>query len=262
MTHNDGFAGFSAFSMSCITFFMFLSGINLAVLFCFFTGRWRMIRGDEEFVRYLLLLVGSAVLYFVSFSVAEGDFSPRIISFSFFHAASTISTCGFYTTPPPEWPVTVSVVTFLLIFIGASAGSTGGGIKIKRYMILARAVRNYFVKMVHPHAVLTVKVNSKAVESEYVTKIFSYIFLYLVFVFVGAFILTLCGSNIPTSLCMAAANIGNLGPSPVINSLGASLDYVLLASPAKWTMMMLMLVGRLEVFAIVALLIPAYWRRK
>ena len=107
-----------------------------------------------------------------------------------------------------------------------------------------------------------VKVNGKVVENSYVTKIFSYVFLYLFFVSMGAFVLTLCGSNIPNAFCMAAANIGNLGPSPVINNLGASLDYVQLMPVAKWAMMLLMLAGRLEIFAVVAVLMPAYWRRR
>lgn len=261
MTHNAGLVGFSDFSMICITLFMFLSGVNLALLFCFFTFKWRQLRGDEEFLRYLLIFSGAVVLCFVAFGVADG-FSLSDIQFSLFHVASTVSTCGFYTAPPQVWPMTVSVVTFLLIFIGASSGSTGGGLKIKRLMILARFVRNYFVQMIHPRAVLSVKVNGKVVEKAYVTKILSYIFLYLIFVVLGAFVLTLCGSNIPNALCMAAANISNLGPSPVINNLGANLDYVQLLPIGKWTMMLLMLAGRLEIFAIVAVLMPAYWRRR
>ena len=90
----------------------------------------------------------------------------------------------------------VSVITFLLIFVGASAGSTGGGLKIKRMMIVGRYVRNYFVKMIHPQAVLSVKVDGKVVEEEYVNKIFSFVFLYLLFVVVGSFVLTLCGVDI------------------------------------------------------------------
>lgn len=260
MTHDAGLAGFSNFSMGCITFFMFLSGINLAVLFCFFTGRWRQVRNDEEFKRYLLVLVASVLLCIIAFSIAEKHMGWSTVSFSLFHIASTISTCGFYTSSPSVWPMMVSVVTFLLIFLGASAGSTGGGLKIKRIMILARYVRNYFVRMIHPRAVLSVKVNGKVVEDSYVIRIFSYIFLYLLFVAVGALVLTICGSDIPNALCMAAANISNLGPSPVINNLGASLDYIQLQPFAKWTMMVLMLAGRLEVFAIVSIFLPAYWR--
>ena len=262
MTHSAGLSGFSGFSMGCITLFMFLAGVNLAVLFHFFTGRWRLLRGDEELRRYLIIFAVSVVVCAVAFSVAEGSFSPFNIQFSLFHVASTLSTCGFYTAAPTVWPVTVSVLTFLLIFIGASAGSTGGGIKIKRLMILARQVRNYFVRMIHPRAVLDVKVSGKVVEQEYVSKIFSFIFLYMLFVMVGAFVLTLCGLDIPNALCMAAANVGNLGPSPVLNNMGATLDYVRLLPVAKWTIMLLMLAGRLEILALVAVFMPAYWRRR
>ena len=176
--------------------------------------------------------------------------------------ASTFSTCGFYTQSPDVWPMTVSVVTFLLLFMGASAGSTGGGIKIKRLMILARAVRNYFVQMVHPRAVVSVKVDGNVVGQQYVNRVFSFVFLYLFVTVVGAFVLTLCGMNIPDALCMAAANIGNLGPSPVLNNIGAALDYVSLLPVAKWTLMLLMLAGRLEIFALVAVLMPAYWKKR
>ena len=160
-----------------------------------------------------------------------------------------------------EWPDVVSVLTFMLIFIGASSGSTGGGLKHKRLMVVGSSVRNYFVRMIHPNAVLAVKINGKAVEEEYVRRVFSFVFLYLVFAIVGAFVLTLCGINIPNSLCMAAANISNLGPSPVINSLGANLNYADLMPAAKWMLMVLMLAGRIEVFALVAVFMPSYWKR-
>lgn len=262
MTHDAGLAGFSTFSMCCITLFMFLSGVNLAVLFCFFTGRWRQIRGDEELGRYVVVFATAVLLCSVAFCIADGRLDWSSAGFSFFHIASTMSTCGFYTTAPVHWPMMVSVVTFLLIFVGASAGSTGGGLKFKRIMILARYVRNYFVRMIHPRAVLSVKVNGKVVEESYIVRIFSYVFLYLLFVAVGALVLTVCGSDIPNAFCMAAANISNLGPSPVINNLGANLDYAGLMPAAKWTMMLLMLAGRIEIFAIVSIFLPEYWRRR
>lgn len=262
MTHADGLAEFSVFSQSVVTFFMFLSGVNLALLFYLFTFRWRNLRGDEEFPRYLILFVIATLFCTVAFSLANGKFSFSDLRFSLFHVASTLSTCGFYTTPPDVWPTMVSVITFLLIFIGASAGSTGGGMKIKRLMIISRHVHNYFVRMIHPRAVISLKINGKVVSPDYVTKVFTYLFMYFFLVVVGAFVLTLCGSDIPNAFCMAAANLGNLGPSPVINNLGASLDYVGLSSVAKWTMMVLMLAGRLEIFALAAVFLPAYWKRR
>lgn len=262
MTHVDGMAGFSDFTMGCVTFFMFLAGVNLAVLFGFFTGKWRQIFKDEEFRHFLVIFASAIVLCTLAFSFEDGTFRFTNLQFSIFHVASTISTCGFYTKPPEVWPIAVSIVTFLLIFIGASAGSTGGGIKLKRLMIVARSVRNYFLQMIHPRAVMCVKVGGKVVEQDYVNKIYSFIFLYLLFTIVGAFVLTLCGMNIPNAFCMAAANIGNLGPSPVLNNMGANMDYIMLMPVAKWTVITLMLAGRLEIFSLVAVLIPAYWRRR
>lgn len=260
MTHSNGLAGFSHLSMTVITLFMILAGINLAILFYMFTFKWGNIRKDEELTRYLVLFLAAVILCTIAFSLS-GDSLGKSFSFSLFHVASTLSTCGFYTTPPDVWPMTVSVVTFLLIFVGASAGSTGGGLKIKRIMILSRYVHNYFVRMIHPRAVVAVKIDGRVIEDDYVFKILSFIFLYLLLVVIGAFVLTLCGIDIPNSFCMSAANMGNLGPSPVINNLGASLDYVHLLPVAKWTMMLLMLAGRLEVFALASLLIKAYWRK-
>lgn len=259
MTHSDGLAGFSSFSMSCITLFMFLSGVNLALLYGLFTGRWRVLQNDEEVRRYVTLFMIAVAFCFVAFSVS-GGIDLRKLSFSLFHIASTVSTCGFYTDGPSVWPMTVSVVTFLLIFVGASAGSTGGGLKIKRLMIMARYVHNYFVRMIHPHAVLAVKVDSKVVDEQYVKRVFSFVFLYLLLVVAGAFVLTLSGIDIPNSFCMSAANMGNLGPSPVLNNLGASLDYIVLPDFAKWSLMTLMLAGRIEIFALVSLTLPAFWR--
>lgn len=259
MTHSEGLASFSTFSMVCVTFFMFLAGINLALLYGFITGRRHLLRNDEEVQRYLLIFLSSVVLVFVAFSVA-GGFSLSTLGFSFFHVASTISTCGFYTKSPSVWPMTVSVITFLLVFIGASAGSTGGGLKIKRLMILGRYVRNYFIRMMHPNAVLEVKIDGKVVDSQYVGKIFSFVFLYILLVVVGAFVLTLSGLDIPNAFCMAAANIGNLGPSPVFDNMGASLDYIALPDFAKLTVMVLMLAGRIEIFALVSLVLPEYWK--
>lgn len=274
MTHTDGLASFSPLSMVIVTVFMFLSGVNLALLFYLFTGRWRQVSHDEELFRYVVIYLVAVLICTTAFSVAQmsaeegldGAHVVDYLCFSLFHVASTVSTCGFYTTPPPMWPLMVSVVTFLLMCVGASAGSTGGGLKIKRLMILTRHVRNYFVRMVHPRAVLSVKIglgsNARVVEEEYVNKIIAFIFLYFLFIIMGTFVLTLCGIDIPNALCMAAANIGNLGPSPVIHSLGASLDYVQLHVAAKWAMMALMLAGRIEIFALVAMVMPAYWRKR
>ena len=257
-----GMSGFSNLTLNILTVFMFLSGVNVALLYNLFTLRWRQLRLNHEFSVYVSIFLFSALSCYVAFSLANGQFSLSNLQFSFFHIASTISTCGFYTEPPPIWPFWASVVTFLLILTGASAGSTGGGLKLRRLMTLSIYLRNYLTRMVHPNVVFTVKIDHKVVPSDYVNKIFGFVFLYICFIIGGAFVLTFSGSSIADAFCMAAANISNLGPSPLINSLGASLDYAALPDLAKWILMILMLAGRLEIFALLAIVSPSYWKRR
>ena len=260
VTHSGGAALLGAGGLAVVTFFMFLSGINVAILYRFFTLRWRHIGRDEELRTYLVVFFISFAISIAAFHTAGNDWAIAL-HYSLFHIASTMSTCGFYLPKPEHWSFLVSVVTFVLIIVGASAGSTGGGIKMRRIIVLMKYVGNYFSRMLHPNAVFRVKVNGEVVENDYINKIFAFVFLYIAFIVGGAFVLTLCGSSIPDAICMAAANISNLGPSPLINNLGGNLDYALLPGLAKWTLTLLMLAGRLELFAIIAIFSPAYWRR-
>lgn len=269
MTRSSGMADYSTMSILVVTIFMFASGINVALLYnsarnvghgMFYHGRGKRVLSDEEFRMYVMVYVFSVLSCVVSF-VLLGNGVKESFVYSLFHIASTVSTCGFYLQNPAYWSFWVSVVTFFLVFVGASSGSTGGGIKLKRVMILVKYVKNYFIKMVHPNAVVTVRIDKIVIEKDYVNKIFAFVFVYLMLVALGGFVLTLCGSTISESICMAATNIANLGPSPLMNNMGVGVDYALLPGVAKWTLMFLMLAGRLEVFAIAAVLIPEYWKK-
>lgn len=261
-TTQFGMSGFSDLTLTILTVFMFLSGVNVALLYNFFTLKWRRFKVNQEFLFYVVLFLFASLSCFVAFSVANGGFSVANLQFSFFHIASTISTCGFYTDSPAVWPLWPAVLTFVLILSGACAGSTGGGIKLRRLMTLFLYLRNYLTRMVHPNVVFTVKIDHKKVPGEYVNKIFGFIFLYICFIIGGAFLLTCCGSSIHEAFCLAASNISNLGPSPLINSLGASLDYAMMPVLSKWVLVILMLAGRLEIFALLAIVSPSYWKHK
>lgn len=261
MTHWNGLQGYSGATLGILTLFMFMSGVNVALLYNFFTLRWRQLRRSQEFVVYLLLFV-SVVTVLSAVQWTGGTPVGLAIRDAAFHVASTVSTCGFYQPTTVCGTTLGAVVTFLLIVSGAMAGSTGGGLKLRRLMTLAVYLRNYFTRMMHPNVVFAVKIDHQVVPGPYVNKIFGFVFLYISFIIGGAFVLTLCGLPIAESFCYAAANISNLGPSPLINSLGAGLDYALLPDMAKWMLMLLMLAGRLEIFALLAIVSPSYWRRR
>lgn len=263
VTHSTGVAHLGTGVMIVIVVFMFLSGINVALLYRFFTLRWRRpvpLWRDEELRVYLSVFLVSVAACAVSF-LSEGNDYRQALPYSVFHIASTMSTTGFYLPSLPRPALLVSVLTFVLIVVGASAGSTGGGLKLRRIIILAKYIANYFTRMMHPNAVFRVKVNGEVVDDGYIRKVFAFVFLYIAFIVAGAFVLTLCGTSIPEAVCMAAANVSNLGPSPLINNLGGSLDYALLPVAGKLTLVVLMLAGRLEIFALVAVFSPSYWRK-
>ena len=257
---STGIATLSPGAIVIVTLFMVLSGISLAQLYHLFTFRWKGHWRDEELWTYLAIFAVMVLISTGAFTSAGNDILSSL-SYSLFHIASTMSSCGYYLPKPTHWSFLVSVLTFLLILMGASAGSTGGGIKIFRVITISKYISNYFTHMIHPNAVTCVKVGSRVVEDDYINKTFAFVFLYLAFICGGAFILTLCGSTIPDAVCMAAANISNLGPSPLINNLGGALDYALLPPLAKWTLALLMVAGRIELFALIAIFSPAYWRR-
>lgn len=261
MTSAGGLATYSNASLAVITVFMFLSGINVAMIYNFATLHWRRLRRSDEFVVYAVVFTASAVLCTAAFGLAGNDWW-RSACYSVFHIASTLSTCGFVAAMPERWPFSVSVLTFLLIVSGAMAGSTGGGIKLRRLMTFSRYLHNYFTRMLHPGAVLSVRIDRQTVPSDYVNKIFGFVFLYILFIIGGAFALTLCGIGIADAFCVAAANISNLGPTPIVGAAGAGLYYTMLPTAAKWILMILMLAGRLEIFALLAILSPSYWKRR
>lgn len=260
VTNSAGLSILPHGTLIIVTIFMLLSGINVARLYRLFTLKLKHWSRDEELRTYLVIFIVSVAACTLSF-ISAGEGSRSALCYSVVHIASTISTCGFYMARPEHWSFLVSVITFLIIIVGASAGSTSGGIKLRRIIILFKYIRNYFTRMMHPNAVFRVKINNEVVQPDYINKVFAYVFLYIAFILGGAFVLTLCRCSIPDAICMAAANISNLGPSPLINNLGGSLDYALLPSVGKWALTILMLAGRLELFALIAVFSPAYWRR-
>ncbi|MDY5968826.1 MAG: potassium transporter TrkG [Bacteroidales bacterium] len=258
----DTLSHFSHTSLLVVACFMFLSGINIALLFYLLTFKPREVWRDEEFHVYLGVFLCAAAICFASFLVSEQSPAPgRTAMEAFFQAASSISTCGFAFPGQHRLPPAACAATFLFILVGASSGSTGGGIKWKRIMVMVKYIRNYVLRMLHPNTVRTVMINRIIITEEYVNKILAFVFLYLFFIAGGAFLLTVCGLSIPDAFLVAVSNISDVGPENMLVRMGADFSYAALPALGKWTLMALMLVGRVEIFAFVALFSPAYWKR-
>lgn len=260
MISDAGLSSLSTLSLFWVALFMFLGGVNIALLYQLLIGKARALWRSEEFRVFAILLMVAFLSCSVAF-ICKGNPWSQSLGYSAFHIVSTLSSCGFCLRSPARWPLWVSAVTFVIMILGAMSGSTGGGIKLKRAIILTRYVRNYFTRMIHPNVVFTVRIDSQIIADEYINKIFAFVFLYLFFILGGGFLLTLCGLSIPQAVCMSAANISNLGPTPLVNNMGANIQYADLVPLAKWTLVSLMLVGRVEIFAILSIFSPSYWRR-
>ncbi len=255
-----GLAGFSMASQMVLAAFMLLCGTNMALLYYLVTGHGGELWRDREWRLFAGVFVGVAAL-FVLLPMGQGMAWQEALTDGLFHTASLMSTTGFALGGERHWPVLLSVLAFVLVLTGAMSGSTGGGLKWKRLMILAQYVRNYLVLMLHPNAVHTIRINNRLIGADYLNKVLVFVFLFIFFMATGAFVLMVCGMDIPTSFAVAAANLSNMGPATLLGDMGAAVDYAALPRLAKWTLMALMLLGRVEIFAFVAILSPAYWRR-
>lgn len=260
MTRSTGLTGFGDGTLACLSIVMILSGINVATLYQMLHLRQpHRHRQTQELRLYLLVMAVSMAACAIGFTIGGEDLWYGV-RHAVFHVASTLSTCGFYMDGGGSWPVWVRILTMTLVLIGACSGSTGGGIKWKRIMIVRRYVSGYFTKMLHSNAVTPVRIDEEQIEEDYVGKVFAYVFLYISALGIGALLLMADGESMTEGLCLAAANLGNLGPNTMLQHVGLDVTYTLLGPLGKWTLMTLMLAGRLELFALVGLLVRNHRR--
>ena len=254
-----------------IIFFMILAGTNYLLIYSAFIGKFKKLFNNTEFIWYLsfiavFVLVTTLVLFLnVDLSNTEFD-HPEIYgkfesSFrhAFFQIVAVITTTGFVTGDFAGWTPFLTMLFFGLMFIGASSGSTSGGIKISRHLILIKNGFLEFKKALHPNAVLPLRYNHSVVKKAVIVNILAFFMLYLILFIIGAGVLSTQGLDFSSALGGSAASLGNVGPA--IGSLGPSLTYEGLSAFAKIWCSFLMLVGRLELFTFLIIFTPYFWRK-
>ncbi|MGB1004739.1 MAG: TrkH family potassium uptake protein, partial [Salibacteraceae bacterium] len=242
-----------------VMIFMFLAGVNFTLTYFGLKGRFSKVWQNEEFKTYLSFTVIFATMTTVGIMVFTGsDFEPAFRDGAF-QVISVITTTGFVSADYTTWAPVLTVLFFFLMFLGGSAGSTSGGVKIVRHLVM---IKNSFMEMkriLHPSAILPVRLNGKAVSQSVTHHVLAFIIVYLsIFVF-GCFFVALTGTDFTTTISAVATSLGNVGPglgsiSPVDNF--AHLPYL-----AKFMLAILMLIGRLELFTILILFTPYFWRK-
>ncbi len=238
--------------------FMFLSGINFALHFL----GWRSISAepylaDSEFRTYAGLLSGVAVItslfLYYSHEFEGGD----ALLHGVFQAVSIGTTTGFTTSNYAEWPGFLPVLLLFASFIGGCAGSTGGGMKVIRFLLLLKQGMREVLRLIHPNAVIPIKVGGKPLANRVIDSVWGFFATYVAIFSVLLLLLMFTGLDQVTAFSAVAACMNNLGPG-----LGdVALNYADLSDPAKWLLCFAMLLGRLEIFTLLVLLTPAFWRK-
>lgn len=242
------------------TVFMFLGGVNFALLYKVTQGDVRKVFRNDALRWYCwiivicyLLLSLNIVLQGMCHSVADVTIDPL------FQAVSILSSTGLMEPDFADWGSLSTIVLIIMMLMGACAGSTSGGAKIDRFIILFRFIKNEFYKLMHPSAVTTVCINGKGTQPSIVHKTLAFLFIYIIVIVAGATILILTGFPLRDSFFCCLSAISNTGLGTDIS--GISGNYMFVPDIAKWVLSLIMLIGRLELFTVLLLFTPVFWRK-
>ncbi len=255
-----------------VIIFMLLAGSNFVLSYFAFKGRINKVLQDDEFKWYFLFIIGftaisALVVYFqadVNLSsidhpmvLGEGESAFR---HSLFQVLAIITTTGFVSADYTMWTPFLTILFFGLFFLGGSAGSTAGGVKVMRHLIMIKNGMIEFKRTLHPNAILPVRFNGKSISKEIVFNILGFFILYMLSFIIGAVVLASLGLDFETAIGGAASSLGNIGPA--FGGLSPVNNFDMLPDFGKWWCSFLMLIGRLELFTVLIILTPFFWRNR
>lgn len=248
----------SAYADVIITIFMILFGINFNIIYFIVIGKGISALRSEELKWYLIIIATAAIA--ITINIAH--LYPSIIDafrYAIFQVASIITTTGFATADYGQWPLFSQVIIVILMFVGACAGSTGGGIKVSRIIIYVKNAFAEMKRMLHPHSVVSVNFEGKHLEKTVINNIHSYLILYLMIFCVSFLIIALQNIDFTSAFSAVATCINNVGPG--LGIVGPTGNFSSLSWVSKLVLSFDMLVGRLEIFPMLMLFSPSLWKR-
>jgi trk system potassium uptake protein TrkH len=232
------------------TAFMLLASVNFTLYYRVLTGRLGEVARDSELRTFLALVLG-AVACVIAVECRAWDGFGAALRSAAFQVSSIVSTTGFMTDDYLAWCPAAQVVIFLLFFVGGSSGSTAGGIKVIRWTILGKQLRNELRRILHPHEIFTLSINGCSGREAFVPVVASFVFVYMLLVLLTTFAGALGGLDVFTAFTGALSMVGNIGPA--FGALGPTSNYGALVTPLKWFYMFAMLAGRLEIYTLLIL---------
>ncbi len=254
---NDSIASCSPYLQWVVTIFMILFGINFNAYYLIIFDKIKKALKMEEIRYYLLIIITSVGIIFLSIlDTCSSAFEA--LTHSAFQVASIITTTGFSTTDFNQWTSTCKVILVLLMFVGACAGSTGGGIKVSRFVILFKTVKKEFTSYIHPKSIKKIQMDGKPVDHETIRTVNVYIITFMVLFVLSVFLISFDNTDIITGFTAVAATINNIGPG--LELVGPVENFGFFSPFAKYVLIFDMLAGRLELFPLLLLFHPSIWR--
>lgn len=242
------------------TLFMFLSGINFALLYLLFLkGSFKRVIKDTEIRWYIKTILFFTTIFTVGLVITSPMGVEEAFRKSSFLVISIQTTCGFITADYMQWAPPLWMLTTIITYCGACAGSTSGGIKCIRAVIMARIAKNEFKHILHPNAVLPVRVNNQVVSPTTKSTVLAFFVVFVALVFLGWFIMMVLGLEFDDAYSVVISSLANVGPG--IGKCGPAFSWNSLPDTAKWLSTLMMLIGRLELFTVLLLFTPNFWKK-
>ena len=238
--------------------FMFIAGTSFSLHYQAFTGRIRAYWRDREFLFYLQIIITMIIIVSASLVITGRYPLGKALRYGVFQVVSITTTTGYGTADFELWSKSCQLILLLLMFVGGCAGSTGGSVKILRIMLIIKHANTEMKKLVHPSAVIPVRIGGKPVAPEVVTNILAFFLLYIFIFAIGSVIMTAMGLDLVSAIASVAATIGNIGPG--LGTVGPTDNYAHIPIAGKLLLSFFMLLGRLELYTVLVLFTKSFWR--
>ncbi len=260
-TRNEGIAAFNSIYVKVVlTIFMFVGGVNFSLIYRSLRGEFGALRRNDVFRTYVGLITVMYILFVIGITT-QGTYEgwEDLTIDPLFQIVSTMTSTGFTPSNFEQWGPLVLALVFMLMLFGACAGSTSGGAKIDRLLFLVKNCRNELYRCIYPHAIMSVRVNGKVVSNDIVGKVIAFLCIYMLLISIGGTAMAAMGVPIIDAFFSAFSCLSNTGLGAGITGYGGS--YEMLPDAAKWLLSFLMLTGRLEIFTVLLLFAPSFWRK-
>ena len=241
-----------------IIFFMFIAGVNFTLHFRAITGNYKSYFKDYEFKVYFSILFFATIFIFLNISFSNSDWSHNSFLISLFQSLALMTGTGYANADYELWPFFSQLLLFFMMFFGAMGGSTSGGMKIARVILLIKYAATETRRMLHSRAIIPIRIGDRTIGDDVIRNTLGFFLIYLSFFVLTALVLTALNYDFTSSLSVAASAIGNVGPA--FGSFGPTDNYALLHPIGKWMMTFCMLLGRLEIFTIMVLFSRTFWK--